>query len=213
MILKADLDQMLNQLRVELIGASDAQIKARLFDTLHEFFNDSSSWKERIEMPVVPTTRTYAIAPVEGQILRLDGVVDNQDGFISALMPDVGSVLLKYPPNVAQTYFAVVTKSVSLPTTREQIPIAPDWVLKQWHIAIKEGMLGNMMNEKNKSYSDPKGALYHLSRFRKGITDARVSTLRGNTVGAQAWRYPQQFRGNTQKGGVPGFAGTDRTFG
>lgn len=214
MLIKADIDQLMNQLRVELLGASDAQLRARLFDVMTEFFNDSSAWTEIIEFPVITTERTYPVAPTEGQIIRLSGVWDAQCGFIPALMKTVGEVTLKYTPNVAQTMFAKVVKNVSLPTTRDQYPIAPDWTLKQWHTAIKEGVLGNMMNEKNKSYSDSNGAKYHLSRFRKGITDARVSTLRANTEGTQAWRFPQQYRANTQQGGVPSFGvnGGERSF-
>lgn len=213
MLVKADITQLMNQLRVELVGVSDAQLKARMFDTMAEFFNDSSAWTEVLSLPVITTARSYAIAPTDGRILRLSGVADANGAFISALMPDVGTVVLKYAPNVAQTYYVKVVKTVTLPTTKDGYPIAPDWTLAQWHNAIKEGMLGNMMNEKNKSYSDPKGALYHLTKFRKGITDARVSTQRANTEGAQAWRFPQQFRANTQQGGVPSFGGTDRTFG
>jgi hypothetical protein len=212
MLAKADITQLMNQLRVELIGASDAQLRARMFDTMTEFFNDSSSWTEIIDLTVVPDTNEYDIAPTEGQIIRLAGVIDSQSCGIAALMPTIGTLLLRSAPNTAQTYQVKVVNNVSLPTTKDDYPIAPEWVLKQWHTAIKEGMLGNMMNEKNKSYSDPKGALYHLSRFRKGITDARIATLKANTNGAQAWRFPQSFRANTQQGGVPSFGGSDRTF-
>lgn len=212
MLAKADIDQLMNQLRVELLGASDAQLRARMFDTMTEFFNDSSSWTEIIDLAVIPTSAQYDIAPTEGQIIRLSGTIDSQLCFVPALMQTPGVICFRWPPNVAQTYRVKVVKNVSLPTTRDQYPIAPDWVLKQWHTAIKEGVLGNMMNEKNKSYSEPKGALYHLTRFRKGITDARIATLKANTEGTQAWRFPQGFRANTQQGGVPSFGGNDRTF-
>ncbi len=212
MLAKADIEQLMNQCRVELLGSSDAQLRARMFDVMTEFFNDSSAWTEVIELAVIPSERAYDIAPTEGQIIRLAGSVDVNGCFMPAIMPEIGRIVFRSPPNTAQTWYVKVVKNVALPTTKDQYPIAPDWTLKQWHTAIKEGMLGNMMNEKNKSYSDPKGAQYHLARFRKGITDARVSTLRANTEGTQAWRFPQSFRANTQQGGVPSFGGNERSF-
>ena len=212
MLVKADTDQIMNQLRVELIGVSDALLRSMMFDVMTEFFNDSSSWYEWIEIAAQPDVKTYDVAPTEGQIIRLDGVCKADGTYVGALMPTIGVVEVRHAPNQAEQWFAKLIKNVVLPTGKDQYPIAPDWVLKQWHNTIKEGILGNLMNQKSKSWSDSKGALYHLSRFRKGINDARVSTLRANTHGAQAWRFPQSFRVRTQQGGVPSFAGTDRTF-
>lgn len=212
MLNKADTERLMREVQVELIGASELHIKAKLFDILTEFYYDSGSWQETISVPVVAGTQLYDITPVEGQILRLVVVTDAGGYFQSALMPCVGQLVLKYIPNVSQTFTATVAKSVVAPVAKDGWPIAHEQTLREFYLAIKEGMLGNLMNEKNKSYSDSKGALYHLTKFRKGITDARIATLRANTNGAQAWRFPQAFRANTQQGGVPSFSGNERTF-
>ncbi len=212
MLNKADTDRLMREVQVELIGAAELHIKAKAFDVMTEFFYDSGWWTEAISVPVLAGTQNYPIAPTEGQITRLFMVVDAGGFFQPALLPDIGTITLKYTPNVSQTYTAVVVKNVLAPTAKDGWPIAPAQALQEFYLAMKEGMLGGLMNEKNKSYSDPKGALYHLSRFRKGIVDARIAVLRANTNGAQAWRFPQAFRANTQQGGVPSFAGNERTF-
>lgn len=221
MLAKIDIDNLLNQLRVELIGSSDALLRSLMFQVMTEFFNDSSFWTEWIPIAAVPGQTTYPITPVDGQIIRLDGVVQvthDADGKVNgtfnipALMPEIGVVIASHAPATAQTWAAHVVKNVSLPTLRDGAPIAPEFTLKQWFLAIKHGILGEMMNQKDKSWSDAKGAGYHLAKFRGYIGNARSIKLRANTNGASAWRFPQGFRVNSQQGGVPSFGGTERTF-
>lgn len=200
---KQDIDQLLNQLRIKLTGASDSGIKGEIFDVFREFFNDSSSWMEDIAVSINAGTLAYDLVPGDGgRIVRLAGVVDVNNIPQPALMPVMGQLLLQYAQNSAQTWTATVVKSVSLPTLKDQFPSVPDWVLPVFGEAIISGVLGRMMAQPNKSYTDKEQSKYHLARFRKGITDARVATLRRNTVGSQAWSYPQGFRSRGQRGGV-----------
>ncbi len=214
MLLDQDVRQLVNQCFVELTGASEAGVKAKMFEVMTEFFNDSSCWRECIPFNAVPDKTVYHLQPVEGQIIRLSGVSDVNNTFYPALMADMSAnhITLRHAPNTAQQLFAKVVKNVSLPT-HKGIPIAPDWVLQKWHLGIKHGIVGQLMNEQNKSYSDKKGALYNLSQFRRYINEARAQSLRANTEGAAAWRFPQTFRANTQQGGVPTLGtGNDRVF-
>jgi hypothetical protein len=215
MLLNADVNVTLNQARVELTGVSDAGLKAALFEVLDEIFRDSRCWHEEITINVAPPATqpttpvavaqalTYPLAVTEGQIIALKGVRNANGSFVAAVMPKVGELRLQCAPNQAQQYFVVVDKTVSLPLTRDNLPIAPDWILQKWHLVVKAGLLGTMMNQKNKSYSDSKGAAYWLSKFRGGIQEIRSATLRANTDGAGVWRFPQSFQSRSQKGGVP----------
>lgn len=215
MLLDQDVRQLINQCFVELTGASEAGVKAKMFEVMTEFFNDSSCWHEVIAFNAVPNKSVYTLTPTEGQIIRLSAVRDGNGSFVPALMQDMQAshITLRNPPNTAQQLFARVVKNVSLPT-HKSLPIAPDWVLQKWHLGIKHGIIGQLMNEQNKSYSDKKGALYNLSQFRRYVNEARAQSLRANTEGASAWRFPQSFRANTQQGGVPSFGsgGSERTF-
>lgn len=220
-IRKIDFDQMMNQARVTLVGASEAGLRGALYDTLAEFFNDSSCWTQDINVSAVPGRVEYPLAASEGQIIRLVGVVTPppppsaginalpQGVFIPALMPEIGTLILARSPNSATQYIATVVTNVSLPTAKDQMPIAPDWVLPVWHVGILDGLLGKMMIQPNKSYSNQTQGAYHLKRFRDAIQRARVSKLRANTNGSAAWRFPQQFRSTNQKGGIPSAGSTN----
>jgi hypothetical protein len=222
MLQKIDVANLMNQCSVELTGISDALLHSMMYQVMTEFFNDSSYWTEWLPINAVSGKHRYSITPTEGQIIRLDHVVKvptsgsaaPADGgyFVPALMPEVGVIIAEHAPATTEQWAAHVVLNVSLPTLKGGVPIAPEFTLKQWFLAIKHGLLGELMNQQDKSWSNPKGALYHLTKFRGYIGNARSIKLRANTNGASAWRFPQGYRVNSQQGGVPSFGGTERTF-
>lgn len=221
MLAKIDVDNLMNQLRVELLGSSDALLQSMMYQVMTEFFNDTSFWTESISINAITSKTAYDVVPTEGQIIRLNGVVqvtydsnNNINGtyFVPALMPCIGTVQASYAPASTQTWLANVVLNVSLPTLKGGVPVAPEYTLKQWFLAIKHGILGSMQMQADKSWSSPKNAAYNLSKFRSYIANARVIKLKSNTMGASAWVFPQSFRSRSQQGGVPSFGGTERGF-
>ncbi len=196
---KVDFEALMNQLRIELTGASDVGIKFALYNVLHEFFNDSNSWFETLTLPTQPNIVEYDIAPAEdGQIVRLAAAFDQNNVPQPALLTKVGMpgggahVVFAWAPNTlpggqSQNFFLNVIKNVVRPNTRDN---------------ILDGVMGKLMNQPGTSYSNDTKASYHLKRFRDGIAMARTAALRANTVGAQAWRFPGTFKVGTQRGGV-----------
>jgi len=229
-IAKQDFEQLMTQAVAKLVGVAEGALRAEFYDVLTEFFNDSSCWTEFVTFQYQPNTLAYPVNVSEGQIIRLNSVMDwgptsppSLQGPITpgtpgplplpALMPHVGMVLLSSIPSVAGYAQAIFTVNCSLPASKDGMPIAPDWVLPIWHVGLLDGLLGRMMNDPNKSYSSTTGALYHLKRFRDAIARARVSKLRANTLGASAWRFPQAFRSLSQQSGVPAIgSSSERSF-
>lgn len=200
-----DVNTVLNQCRTELTGVSDALLKAMLFEVLDEFFRDTSSWRECVKYTAIPDSASYDLIVDEGQIIRLENNVDGNGSFVPGLMPHIPTIILQNAPNTQQTYYATVSKTVGLPLASQDIPVAPDWVLQKWHLAIKHGILGYLKGQSNKSFSDQAGAAFSLRKFRQMVANVRSAVLRANTAGASAWRFPQTFRSISQKGGVPVF--------
>jgi hypothetical protein len=226
MIQQQDWDQLMNQARVKLTGASDKGLFAEFYDVLTEFLNDTSLWTEHITVPYVPGTLVYPLFIPEGQMIRLNGVVDwgtdvpnltikapNGTSFVPALMPLPGTLAIKHPFNTAGYMLVTVTVNTALPTDKKMMPDAPDWLLPMYHVDLLDGLLGKMMTQVNKSYSNAKQGEYHLRRFRVGIGKGRSAKLRANTIGASAWRFPQQFRSTSQQSGVPAIgSANERSF-
>ncbi len=210
---KQDWDQLLIQATVRLVGVSQKGLKAEMYDVLSEFFNDSSCWTQVVEVNAVTTSREYPLQVNEGQIIRMVVTTAADGHVVPSIMPDVGTLILGNFPGSDETLYTEVVTNVSLPTQKDQMPIAPDWVLPIWHVGILDGLLGKMLSQPAKSFSNLQSGAYHLKRFRDAIARARVSKLRANTNGTQAWRYPQSFRTSGQRGGVPSTSGgTDRRF-
>lgn len=225
-IQKHDFEQLMTQARVKLVGASDAGLKGELFDVFSEFLNDSSAWTQDLPVAYQPQKQDYPLFVSEGQIIRLNGVFDwgttvpvpggpppANSVPVPALMPDIGTLIVKNPPQASGYFLVTVTTNVALPTDRNMVPVAPDWLLPVWHVGLLDGLLGKMMTQPNKTYSNSTQGAYHLKRFRDAISRARVSKLRANTLGAQAWRFPQQFRTVSQQSGVPAIgSASERSF-
>lgn len=204
---KADLNRLMNAARVKLTGASDTGIKQELYDVLQEFFKDSSSWLSVVQITTKNNTTDYDLTEgfnsPDGVITKLIGVSDASNFGISAQMLTPGVLSLRDQPTAGLVFNVTVQMNVTMPLdSKTNVPEFPSWVLPLWHIVILDGLLGKMMSQQNKSYTDQNMAVYHLKRFRDGIAQARVATLRRNTFGTNVWVYPQSFRSRGQKGGI-----------
>lgn len=203
---KRDFDQLMNQARIKLPGASDAGIKLELFDVMKEFLKDSNAWTEDITFTAQAGTLQYILSPLDGgQIIRLVGVFDDKGIPVPAFMPTFGTLQLVNQASIVPTqpvWTARVIKNVALPTTREDIPIGPDWLLTVYSLDILDGLLGKMMGQQNKTFSNGQMSTYHLRRFRTAIQSARTAAIRQNTVGAQEWAFPRGWGSSSQRGGV-----------
>ena len=188
-----------------LSGASDAQLRVKLFDVLEEFFDLSNCWQEVIRFTAVPNILEYKVYPTDGgRVLRLLTVLDANNVPQATVMGNIGSVQFLYPYSNPQAMTAVVVKTATDPLNCFP-PGIPDWLLPVHGRAILAGILGNMMIEPGTSYFNPTMGNFHLRRFRDLVMHARVATMRMNAIGTQAWAYPQQFRTTTQRGGVSTF--------
>lgn len=200
-------EQFMNQARIKLPGASDAGIKVELFDTMKEFLKDSNAWTEDILFTAAANTTDYLLTPLQdgGQIIRLVGVWDDKQIPVPSFMPTFGTIRMVHQPSISSSqpqWTARVIKNIALPTTREDIPVAPDWLLGVYSVDILDGLLGKMMGQQAKSYSNGTMSTYHLRRFRTAIQTARTAAIRQNTQGAQEWAFPRGWGCNTQRGGV-----------
>lgn len=200
-------EQFMNQARIKLPGASDAGIKLELYDVMKEFMKDSNAWTEDITFTALPNTTKYLLTPVQdgGQIIRLIGVFDDKGIPIPAFMPTFGQITIVNQASTSPNqpvWTARVVKNITLPTTREDIPVGPDWLLTVYSVDILDGLLGKMMGQQAKSYSNGQMSTYHLRRFRTAIQGARTAAIRQNTQGAQEWAFPRGWASSSQRGGV-----------
>lgn len=221
---RSDVERLLHEVRMELgAGASEEGIRAELFDVVHEFLDLSNAWYEYIALPIQPNTISYAIYPkAGGMINRLIAAWDQNfvglNGSLSFGIPPGAQVAgvsqagftsppgavfsLVYPQIQTFTAQVLVAKNVVLPTVKDDLPDAPDWLLPKWSRYFKHGLVGVMAMHPKKPYTNAEVAKYNLAKFQMGAAMASTEAKRSYTYGGQAWRYPGGWRTSTQRGGV-----------
>jgi len=194
--------QLLNQAEMRLVGVSQAALRAELYDTMRVFFDETNAWQESIKFNVVKDVLDYPIVPSYGRIIRLLGVVDQNRTSQPGIMPTLGIVSFQNPYSDTQLFTARVVLNVDAPFENRGVPQFPAWVLPQWGHYILDGLVSRMMMQPDKSWTDPQNGQMYNRLFYDGIGRVRSDTARANTIGAQAWTYPQTWRTTGQRGGV-----------
>jgi len=205
-IRKEDITRLIEQAQQHLTGASINGIKLELYDTIDEFVTDSGCWGEWIVVNILAGQQDYRITPAHGgMIQRLVHMHDSNYLGLPALLPELrppGAILhIIWPQNNPLAAKAYVLKKVVLPTTKDDLPEAPEWLLPTYHRQIFDGLVGRMMAQPGKTYTSAQN-IYHLKRFRDGIAVAKAAAMRSNLFGGQAWRFPRTYAGSSQRGGV-----------
>jgi hypothetical protein len=203
-----DYSRLINQVTVELPGSSDQGIRQALFNVFHEFFTDTNVWMEDISLSVDPDTTEYDLfSPEPGEIVRVMWVMDSGGGQQLASLSADSVLTIANAPNSADTWVVTVSKTVGSPIDREGSPEVPEWVIARWLPALKAGLMGNMMLQPSKPYSNMQLAQYHLRLFGNGKIEARTTVQHSNMFGVNSWAYPQSFRMP-----MTGPVGSDRRF-
>lgn len=194
--------QLLNQAEMRLVGVSQAALRAEFYDTMRIWFDETNCWQESIKFNVVKDVLNYPIVPSSGRITRLLGVVDQNKISQPGIMPTLGIVSFQNPYSDTQTFTARVVLNVDTPFENRGVPQFPSWVIPQWGHYILDGLVSRAMMQPNKSWSNPQSAAMYNKLFYDGVGRVRSDVAKANTIGAQAWWFPQTWRSRGQRGGV-----------
>jgi len=190
----ADLNRLMDNLRIRLPGATDEALKLEYFSAMDQFFSATNIWTEDIDFEVTNDNKTYYVTPSGvANIQRLMGVVNSDGVPVAALMKTPGEITLVNYPNQADTYTLQLALSVKDPVTRDGYPEFPDWILEKYGVDLIDGVLGRMMSQIAKPYSNERMAIYHMRRFQNTMAVAKVEAQHRNVYRGQSWRFPQNF--------------------
>jgi hypothetical protein len=180
----ADLNRLMDNLRIRLPGATDEALKLEYFSAMDQFFGATNIWTEDIDFAVTTDNKTYYVTPTGvANILRLMGVVNSDGTTVAALMKTPGEITLVNYPNQADTYTLQLALSVKDPVTRDGYPEYPDWILEKYGVDIIDGV----------PYTNERMAIYHMKRFQNTMAMAKVEAQHRNVYRGQSWRFPQTF--------------------
>lgn len=208
-----DYARLINQAIVELPGASDQGIRQALFEVFHEFFTTTNSWQETITVSIVANTVAYSLVIAEsGEFVRLLDLLDTNGTPQPAISDMVGNITLRDIPSAAATWSAIISKTVGSPLERDGKPQIPDWTVSRWEPVLSAGLLGRMMMQSRKPFSNQPLGRYWLQKFRNGMGEVKSAVIHGGLYGANTWSYPRGFRMQRASQRF-GSGGTDQSFG
>ncbi len=207
----ADITRLMNNARARLAGATDQLLQIELFNVMDEFFKGSNVWNEDIDIIIPgqdPANTQYDVTPsgpsLVDKLLWVFTVDPNEPtargSQIGAFMSTPGVLTLANQPSSDATYRVTVALTVQDPTKRDGYVTFPAWVLAKYRATILDGLLGNMMSQPQKPWTNTQLSVFHMRKFKNGVAAARVEWTRNNTYRRQAWVFPGGFSRGSQKG-------------
>lgn len=207
----ADIDRLMNNARTRLPGATDITLQQELFNVMDEFFKKSNVWNEDIDINIPgmdPANTIYELTPTGPALIDkllwvfqipADTSIGRGPG-IAAAMQTPGELTLRLQPSSDVVYRVSVALTVQDPTLRNGYVTFPAWVLAKYRECILDGLLGRMMSQPSKPYTNTQLSVFHMRKFIQQTASARVEWTRNNTYRAQAWSFPQGFSRGSQRG-------------
>lgn len=206
-----EIARLITNLQLRLPGALANAMQTEMFVVMDKFFKSSNIWREDITFEVAgqdPPNTTYTITPAGSSLInKLLWIYDVTDTTVVS-PPQVmggmripGEIVLSLQPAENRVYQATVVLTVTDPTQRDGYVEFPDWILSKYRDVIEDGVLGRMMSQPNKPYTNLPLAQFHTRQFTSGVSTARVDAKTQNVYGAQTWRYPQTFAVYRQRRG------------
>lgn len=199
----ADVLRLVTNAQIRLPGATVSTVQQELFTVADEFFKESNVWREDIEFSVPandPQGTVYEVTPTGNVVIDKLMWMRNTDGGgrIFGQMSVPGEITLASYPSSPARYIVTVALTVSDPTQRDGYVSFPDWVLAKYRGVFLNGLLGKMMSQPAKPYTNTQLSVYYIKLFNSGKSAARVDAQRANVFRAQAWNFPS-FGGRSQR--------------
>lgn len=185
----ADAERMMRLARARLPGALDELIQAELYNVADEFFKQSSAWQQDIDFTTAAADDDYVLAPSTGNLVRLVQVLTADSVAVDATLELPATIRLRWMPTRIETLTATVVMSVSK-MDADNLPDIPAWVWDRHSEDFLDGVVGRMMTQKMKPYTDERLGVYHMRRFRNGMAMAKVAATHRNIEDGQRWRFP-----------------------
>ncbi|MCK1742180.1 hypothetical protein IVA80_15250 [Bradyrhizobium sp. 139] len=189
------LDRLMSNARTHLPGATDPVLQLELFNVLNDFFQVSNIWQEDIAFPVLATDAagtTYPVAPVAlAAIVRFMWMLDGSGRPAYGTMATPGEIQLLRQPSQDDTYTVTVALTVNDPAGVDGFPEFPEWVAAKYSTGLVDGVLGRMMAQPAKPYSNMALAGLRTKSFKACVSQAKAEALHKNVNNGQSWRFPR----------------------
>jgi hypothetical protein len=186
-------DRLMNDLRVRLPGATDAMIQREIWSLLNDFCREGLAWRENVEITLSGGVSTYAIAPAGTEVVLIYGV-SHPTMDLSGAVYSFGNLLLTNEPSgsdLLSSAFVDAALTPALTAGSDVEGLIPGDMWSEHHEAILNGVLGRMLAQPAKPYSNPALAAFYVKSYTIERAVVRRKVRTGGVMAPQTWRYPR----------------------
>ena len=168
------LERIYEAVDYRLPGALRNVLKFELFLVLDEFFRKSLVWTDEVDFDTKLNRREYDIVPSMGMIIHLNSIQNGDNvPYNGAVLLDSRTLQLRNEPNGVERLTANVSLTVTDPTTRDGDPYVPIEHYEANRNVLIDGLLGRMMIQPGKPYTNLALGQMHYTRFVSGCSRGR----------------------------------------
>jgi hypothetical protein len=143
-------------------------------------------WIHKILFESIPLTHTTIIPPA----------LETRQGsrpttYTNTPYPDV--IILFPRPNTGLSINVTARCALKLAKCSDADQAVPDWIFNRYKEAIRTGVLGDMMAESGKPYSNFSQGLVYKGEYSHAIAKSRDEARRGFGFHESEWAYPQGY--------------------
>ena len=195
----ATVTRIFDTARLRLPGATDGVMQLEFMNTVQDFCVATNAWQDATDVHLEPNVNLYDLVPPDanGDIKRIMYVEDADPSApkwtANAWMPAPGVLQINFLPQAEQDLIVYVALQPNELGCKQNFPGVPDWFWTDYTQAITDGLIGNMLVQPAKPYSNPQMGQFYLKRFIAGKSAARIQLDNGRRYGGQHWAFPQGF--------------------
>lgn len=202
------------QTRLELPGSVDPVLELAFQQVLRAFFRDSRAWQEELRFRAFSGRKRYDLnnylrhAKVQWVLdvlyderevkscVRVGDCISTEPADPNKYAVETNSTLVLDPvPEFARgdthnlcVHVAVVPPAGTI--SASGCGAIPGDLLQTWFDAILWGVLGRMMTQHAKPYTNLQLGNFHLRQYTAKVQEAKHVTNKGSTVADEPWRFP-----------------------
>ncbi|EIZ87154.1 hypothetical protein WYO_0191 [Methylobacterium sp. GXF4] len=186
--------RLLGSIRSRLPGAKDSQTRLALFDMLQDACQRGRIWTEVVPFRLVPGKQMFSISQPGARIVML----------INAQHPTLGMEAIQYSEekvairtdiatlDPADYLYLTLALAPSLDVDLENPQMwMPADIFSSKYTLLLHGVLGAMMLQTAKPYSNTSLGQYHTQIYSRELNSAPLTDRDGGLPTRQRWRFPR----------------------
>jgi len=203
-----EYDNFLQDCITNLPSSTPMVVEPELALVMRDFTQQTNAWRAMYEVPVNKELTCYVVTPMQGSSINLlHNLFEAEDpdrkpaAMGGVRMSTPGHIELERPPSASALWIADVslypTRNLTGPSSCKAA--VPGWLLDRYYDTLLHGVLGRMMRQPLKPYSNlPLGSL-HGAAYGAGRSAAKAELARSNIWGTQQWRFPPAGTARTDR--------------